>query len=64
LTRKCKDLGDIFPEENKPKNIPIEKEKAIVDVLKTVGNIWDGVGEAVVTAASIGAITGGVAALG
>jgi hypothetical protein len=64
LTKKCKDLGEIFPEENKPTNITLEKEKAIVDVLKTVGNIWNGVGEAVVTAASIGAITGGVAALG
>ncbi len=63
MTRKCKDLGEIFTEENKPK-ISLEKEKAIVDVLKTVGNIWDGVGEAVLTAASIGAITGGVAALG
>ena len=63
MTRKCKDLGEFFSEENKPK-IAIEKEKAIVDVLKTVGNIWDGVGEAVLTAASIGAITGGVAALG
>ncbi len=32
-------------------------------MLKTVENIWDGVGEAVVTAASIGAITGGFVAL-
>ena len=64
MTRKCRDLVEVFPEENKPKNIASEKEKAIVDVLKTVGNIWDGVGEAVVTAASIGAITGGVSALG
>ena len=64
MTRKCRDLVEVFPEENKPKNIALEKEKAIVDVLKTVGNIWDGVGEAVVTAASIGAITGGVSALG
>jgi len=64
LTRKCRDLVEVFPEEIKPKNLGLEKEKAIVDVLKTVGNIWDGVGEAVLTAASIGAITGGVAALG
>ena len=63
MTRKRKDLGEIFPEENKPK-IPLDKEKAIVDVLKTVGNIWDGVGEAVATAASIGAINGGFAAYG
>jgi hypothetical protein len=59
LRKKCTRLTDSFVEEDKP-NIPIEKEEAIISILKVIRSIWDslldGVGEAAISAASIGAI--------
>jgi hypothetical protein len=58
------DKFDIEANKNKPNSLSNDQEKQIIDVLKTVSSIWTGVGEAVATAASIGAVTGGISAYG
>ena len=62
LTSKCRKLGELFVEYDKPQNITIDQEKAIVAILKTVHSLLDGVGEAVATGAVIGGVAGAIGA--
>jgi hypothetical protein len=67
VTEKCanlKDKFDIDTNQDRPDALSEVQEKQIVDILKAVNSIWTGVGQAVATAASIGAVTGGISAYG